>query len=114
MNWPTRSDCGTARAPHRSFSGISSSTEKGLAALRPHEAAEILLVARWFKLNPKELKRTTLPKEWLADYAGPTPKTGPTAASTDDISSTAPSGGSVTRLTTMVAMNPAANPGIIS
>ena len=100
----------TGKAVEQVFSG----TEKGLEALRPLEAAEILLVARWFKLNPKELKRTTSPKKWLADYVGPTPKTGPTAAVTEDISSTAPSGGSVTRLTAMVTMKPAVNPGIIS
>ncbi len=46
---------------------VFSSAEKGLAALRPLEAAEILLVARWFELNPKELGRTTPPEEWLAD-----------------------------------------------
>ena len=31
--------------------------ERSPAALHPHEAAEILLVARWFELRPKELKR---------------------------------------------------------
>jgi excinuclease ABC subunit C len=41
--------------------------EQGPAALEPHEAAEILLVARWFELRPKELKRTATPKKWLAD-----------------------------------------------
>ena len=39
--------------------------DRGPAALRPHEAAEILLVARWFELRPKELKRTVTPKQWL-------------------------------------------------
>jgi len=28
-------------------------------------AAEILLVARWFELRPRELKRTATPKQWL-------------------------------------------------
>lgn len=93
---------------------VFSSAERGLVALRPLEAAEILLVARWLKLNPKELERTTPPKKWLADYVGPAPNTGPTAASAEDISSAAPAGGSVTRLTPMVAANPAAKPGIIS
>ena len=41
--------------------------EQGPAALEPHEAAEILLVARWFELRPKELKRTATPQKWLAD-----------------------------------------------
>ncbi|MFV2006445.1 MAG: UvrB/UvrC motif-containing protein [Longimicrobiales bacterium] len=50
----------TAKAVERVFS----SCEKGLVALRPLEAAEILLVARWFRLNPKELRRTTPPEKW--------------------------------------------------
>jgi excinuclease ABC subunit C len=41
--------------------------EQGPASLAPHEAAEILLVARWFELRPKELRRTATPKKWLAD-----------------------------------------------
>ena len=41
------------------------STDRGPAALRPHEAAEILLVARWFELRPKELRRTVTPTQWL-------------------------------------------------
>ncbi len=41
--------------------------EQGPGALAPHEAAEILLVARWFGLRPKELKRTATPKKWLAE-----------------------------------------------
>ena len=41
--------------------------EQGPAALEPYEAAEILLVARWFELRPKELKRTATPQKWLAD-----------------------------------------------
>jgi excinuclease ABC subunit C len=41
------------------------SVDRGPAALRPHEAADILLVARWFELRPEELKRTAIPKQWL-------------------------------------------------
>ena len=40
--------------------------EQGPASLAPHDAAEILLLARWFELRPKELKRTATPKKWLA------------------------------------------------
>ena len=29
--------------------------------LRAHEAQEVLLVARWFRLNPAELERTVRP-----------------------------------------------------
>ena len=40
--------------------------EQGPASLAPHDAAEILLLTRWFELRPKELKRTATPKKWLA------------------------------------------------
>ncbi len=58
---------------------VFSSTERGLAALQPLEAAEILLVARWFKLNPRELKRTSSPKEWLAVSRRPSAARAPVA-----------------------------------
>jgi len=44
---------------------VFSSVEPGPAALEPHEAAEILLVARWFRLNKKEGERTVEPGAWL-------------------------------------------------
>lgn len=37
----------------------------GPARLRPADAAEILLVARWFRLRPEELANTTSPEAWL-------------------------------------------------
>lgn len=42
-------------------------TETGPAALTPQDAAEILMVARWFKMNPKERKRTLTPQVWLKE-----------------------------------------------
>jgi excinuclease ABC subunit C len=39
----------------------------GPGALAPQEAAEILLVARWFRLKPKERKRTVRPDVWLKE-----------------------------------------------
>ena len=42
-------------------------SEQGPAALEPREAAEILFVARWFELRPRERERTTTPKEWLSE-----------------------------------------------
>lgn len=39
--------------------------ERGPGALSAAEAAEIMLVSRWFRLRPKEMKRTLRPKEWL-------------------------------------------------
>jgi len=41
--------------------------EAGPAALEPQDAAEILLVARWFRMNPRERKRTVPPDRWLAE-----------------------------------------------
>lgn len=38
---------------------------EGPGDLRPTEAAEILLVERWFRRRPKELERTWEPDEWL-------------------------------------------------
>ena len=37
------------------------------AALEPDEAAEVLLIARWFRLNPAERGRTIKPRRWLAE-----------------------------------------------
>lgn len=37
------------------------------ARLEPEKAAEILLVARWFRRNPKELSRTRTPEDWLTE-----------------------------------------------
>ncbi|MBT8337782.1 MAG: nuclease [Gemmatimonadetes bacterium] len=48
--------------------------EPGPGGLSPHEAAEILLVARWFRLRPDELSRTRSPQDWLtAKRPSPTP-----------------------------------------
>ena len=41
--------------------------------LSAHEAAEILLVARWFRLHPEELERTQAPDEWLDAHPAPAP-----------------------------------------
>lgn len=47
----------------------------GPSALSSEEAAEILLVARWFKLNPEERRRTVKPGDWLRDH-GPDTRNG--------------------------------------
>ncbi len=39
--------------------------DPGPEGLRPEEAAEILLVSRWFRLRPRERKRTVPPERWL-------------------------------------------------
>ena len=35
--------------------------------LEPQDASEILLVARWFRLHPRERRRTLAPEQWLAE-----------------------------------------------
>ncbi len=52
-----------ARAVEEVFGGRA----ERAAALAPEEAAEILLVARWFRLNPGERRRTWTPDEWLEE-----------------------------------------------
>jgi excinuclease ABC subunit C len=49
----------------RAIGEVFASLEHGPAALQPFEAAEILLIARWFRLNPKQRKRTITPRAWL-------------------------------------------------
>lgn len=48
----------------------------GPAGLTPEQAAEILLVARWFRLNPEERQRTLDPDAWLAEDPLPSPALG--------------------------------------
>lgn len=55
------------RVVDEAIDSVYRAPEEGPASLAPHDAAEILLVARWFELRPKELKRTATPKKWLAD-----------------------------------------------
>jgi excinuclease ABC subunit C len=43
-------------------------TDPGPAALDAQDAAEILLVARWFRLNPEERRRTVKPEVWLEEH----------------------------------------------
>jgi excinuclease ABC subunit C len=50
--------------------------DPGPAGLRADEAAEILLVARWFRLRPDERARTTSAHSWLAASVDP-PTAGP-------------------------------------
>lgn len=41
--------------------------DRGVAGMEPQDAAEILLVARWFALRPKERRRTLTPERWLTE-----------------------------------------------
>ncbi len=51
----------------RAIENVYDEIDEGPAALSPLDAAEILLVARWFKLNPKEHRRTMTPEAWLKE-----------------------------------------------
>lgn len=65
-----------ARAPHpksrrarlkvaRLVEEVFDEPDRGPGGLSSDSAAEILLVARWFRLRPEELRRTWSPGEWL-------------------------------------------------
>jgi excinuclease ABC subunit C len=53
----------------RAVEQVYRQSEQGPAALEPREASEILLVARWFELRPRELERTATPEKWLSEEA---------------------------------------------
>jgi excinuclease ABC subunit C len=54
----------------RAVEEVFSEEEIGPAALEPEDAAEILLVAQWFRLHPRERRRAWAPADWLAKAAG--------------------------------------------
>lgn len=41
--------------------------DQGPRGMAPEDAAEILLVAQWFRLHPKERRRTLSPRRWLEE-----------------------------------------------
>ncbi len=51
----------------RAIDEVYGELDLGPGALAPQEAAEILLVARWFRLKPKERKRIVRPEVWLEE-----------------------------------------------
>jgi hypothetical protein len=51
------------------FAGQQGQLQPG--SLTQEKAAEILLVARWFRLREREMDRTLSPEEWLAAFALP-------------------------------------------
>ncbi|MDX1645786.1 MAG: UvrB/UvrC motif-containing protein [Longimicrobiales bacterium] len=53
----------------RAIDRVYGEAEPGPSGLSPQDAAEILLVARWFRLKPKERKRTIQPQRWLEEKA---------------------------------------------
>lgn len=46
-------------------------TEAGPRGFAPEDAAEILLVAQWFRLRPREMKRTVRPERWTTEWGPP-------------------------------------------
>jgi excinuclease ABC subunit C len=51
----------------RAVEEVYGEIDRGPGGLEPQDAAEILLVARWFALRPRERRRTLSPDRWLAD-----------------------------------------------
>lgn len=48
----------------RRIDAVFGSPHRGLRALHAHEAAEVLLVAAWFRGRPEEIARTSSPRAW--------------------------------------------------
>jgi excinuclease ABC subunit C len=51
----------------RAVEEVYGEVDRGPRGLAPEDAAEILLVAQWFRLNPKERRRTLTPSRWLEE-----------------------------------------------
>ena len=51
----------------RAVEEVYSEIDPGPRGLEPEDAAEILLVAQWFRLRPKERRRTLTPARWLQE-----------------------------------------------
>lgn len=54
----------------RAVRSVYAEMDFGPAGLAPQDAAEILLVAGWFRQRPDERRRTTAPDRWLEERAG--------------------------------------------
>jgi excinuclease ABC subunit C len=57
------------RAVARAVEEVFGEMDRGPGGLEPQDAAEVLLVARWFRLRPRERRRTLSPERWLAEKA---------------------------------------------
>ncbi|MEQ1858095.1 MAG: UvrB/UvrC motif-containing protein [Longimicrobiales bacterium] len=53
---------------------VYNEADNGLVGFEPQDAAEILLVARWFRLRPKERRRTLSPERWLEERGPDAPR----------------------------------------
>jgi len=63
LPWPTNRRARSRVA--RIVEDVFSKADADPSALTPEEAAEILLVARWFRLRPRERRRVVPPRQWL-------------------------------------------------
>ena len=52
---------------------VFSEPPREMGALTPEAASEILLVARWFRLRKRELKRTQKPEKWMEAHGPASP-----------------------------------------
>jgi excinuclease ABC subunit C len=50
----------------RAVEDVYGDVDSGPMGFEPEDAAEILLVAQWFRLRPKERQRTMTPERWMA------------------------------------------------
>lgn len=73
-----REECPSPESPHEQ-SGLEARAreiferpEPETLGLRAHEAQEVMLIARWFRLHPEELERTLSAKQLLAAQDGST------------------------------------------
>ena len=57
------------RSVARAVEQVFGEVDAGPGGLEPQDAAEVLLVARWFELRPRERRRTLSPERWLAEKA---------------------------------------------
>jgi len=57
------------RSVARAVEEVFAEVDRGPGGLEPQDAAEILLVARWFRLRPRERRHTLTPERWLAEKA---------------------------------------------
>jgi len=80
--FPDPRKSGTRKRLRRRVQSVFAGRRPGPAGLTPEQAAEILLVARWFRLNPEERDQTVRPEEWLAEAPLPPGGRGPVSPCT--------------------------------
>lgn len=64
---PWRKGARNRRAARNMVRRVFTGPDLAPSALEPDEAAEVLLIARWFRMHPAERARTIRPRRWLAE-----------------------------------------------